>query len=177
MPGRTPTHSILNIIFTHPNQRNSLCILQSPNSERDSIMPYAVKSSFKTGSSSGKFRFLTEPKAGIPKNYFAKNRSNFNCGWDEVLSMARIVQMLNRFALPELFSPSLNCVILVLANESGGSFLLNNSTRARICRPFKVPRNRFPAWRAGTKTPFSRTGLPGYIGWRLRFLGNDSLAP
>ena len=41
------------------------------------FMPYAVKSSCKTGSSSGNFRFLTEPKAGTPKNYFAKNRSNF----------------------------------------------------------------------------------------------------
>ncbi len=27
-------------------------------------------------------------------------------------------------------------------------------TRARICRPFKEPRNRFPAWRAGTTTLF-----------------------
>ncbi len=146
------THSILNSIFSHPNQRNSLCILQSPNFERDSIMPYAVKSSFKTSSSSGNFQFLAEPKAGIPKNYFAKNRSNFNWGWDEFLSMARIVQMLNRFALPELVSPSLNCVILVMANESGGSFLLNNSTQSPYLWPSKVPSNRFPAWRAGSKT-------------------------
>jgi len=27
-------------------------------------------------------------------------------------------------------------------------------SRARIYIPFKEPRNRFPAWRAGTKTPF-----------------------
>jgi hypothetical protein len=27
-------------------------------------------------------------------------------------------------------------------------------TRARICKPFKEPRNRFPAWRAGTTTLF-----------------------
>ncbi len=27
-------------------------------------------------------------------------------------------------------------------------------TRTRICRPFKEPRNRFPAWRAGTTTLF-----------------------
>jgi hypothetical protein len=26
--------------------------------------------------------------------------------------------------------------------------------RARICRPFKEPKNRFPAWRAGTTTLF-----------------------
>ncbi len=26
--------------------------------------------------------------------------------------------------------------------------------RARICKPFKVPRNQFPAWRAGTPTLF-----------------------
>jgi hypothetical protein len=27
-------------------------------------------------------------------------------------------------------------------------------TRARICKPLKEPRNRFPAWRAGTTTLF-----------------------
>jgi hypothetical protein len=27
-------------------------------------------------------------------------------------------------------------------------------SRARICKPFKEPWNRFPAWRAGTKTLF-----------------------
>ncbi len=27
-------------------------------------------------------------------------------------------------------------------------------TRARICKPFKEPRNRFPAWRSGTTTLF-----------------------
>ncbi len=26
------------------------------------------------------------------------------------------------------------------------------AARARICRPFKEPRNRFPAWRTGTTT-------------------------
>jgi hypothetical protein len=25
---------------------------------------------------------------------------------------------------------------------------VNKETRARICKPFKEPRNRFPAWRA-----------------------------
>jgi hypothetical protein len=29
-----------------------------------------------------------------------------------------------------------------------------NSARARIFRPFKKPKNRFPAWRAGTTTLF-----------------------
>ncbi len=28
------------------------------------------------------------------------------------------------------------------------------SSRARICRPFKESRNRFPAWRAGTTALF-----------------------
>jgi hypothetical protein len=41
--------------------------------------------------------------------------------------------------------------------------------RARICKPFKEPRNQFPAWRARTTTPFCRTGPPG---WRNRFLGS-----
>ncbi len=45
---------------------------------------------------------------------------------------------------------------------------------ARICKPFKEPRNWFPAWRACATTPFCRTGPPGYIGWRNWFLGIDS---
>ncbi len=28
------------------------------------------------------------------------------------------------------------------------------SNLARICKPFKEPKNRFPAWRAGTTTLF-----------------------
>ncbi len=44
-------------------------------------------------------------------------------------------------------------------------------TWARICKPFKVPRNRFPVWQAGTTTPIWRTGP---LGWRNRFLGIDS---
>ncbi len=32
--------------------------------------------------------------------------------------------------------------------------LINQPSRARICRPFKEPRNRFPAWREGTTTLF-----------------------
>jgi hypothetical protein len=36
--------------------------------------------------------------------------------------------------------------------------------RARICKPFKEPRNRFPALRAGRyNNPTCRTGPPGYI--------------
>ncbi len=31
---------------------------------------------------------------------------------------------------------------------------------ARICKPFKEPRNRFPAWRAGTKNPIWGTLVP-----------------
>ncbi len=49
--------------------------------------------------------------------------------------------------------------------------------RARICKPFKEPRNRFSAWRAGTSNPVFRTGSPDYIGWRNRFLGIDSWTP
>jgi len=30
----------------------------------------------------------------------------------------------------------------------------DEENRARICRPFKEPRNRFPAWRSGTTTLF-----------------------
>ncbi len=32
------------------------------------------------------------------------------------------------------------------------------ATRARICKPFKEPRNRFPAWRAGMTTLFVAPG-------------------
>jgi hypothetical protein len=41
------------------------------------------------------------------------------------------------------------------------------NSRARICRPFEEPRNRFPAWRDGTATPFvvpaRQATLPGEI--------------
>jgi hypothetical protein len=43
---------------------------------------------------------------------------------------------------------------------------------ARISKPFKGPRNRFPACRAGTTSLFWRTGSPGYKGRRNRFLGS-----
>ncbi len=49
--------------------------------------------------------------------------------------------------------------------------------RARICKNFKGPRNRFPALRASRTTLFLRTGPPGYIGWWNRFLGIESWAP
>jgi hypothetical protein len=51
---------------------------------------------------------------------------------------------------------------------------LQHSTRARICKPFNEPRNRFPTWRAGMT---NRTGPPGYIGWRNRFIGINTQAP
>ncbi len=59
-------------------------------------------------------------------------------------------------------------------DQRGGSSFKNlNGCRARICRPFKEPRNRFRAWRNGTTTsPIFRTGPPGYICWRNRFLGS-----
>jgi hypothetical protein len=41
----------------------------------------------------------------------------------------------------------------------------NGVTRARICKPFKEPRNRFRAWRAGNvRQSICRTGPPSYIG-------------
>ncbi len=52
--------------------------------------------------------------------------------------------------------------------------------RAGICRPFKEPRNRFPAWQACTQPYLSYSVLARqatYIGWRNRFLGIDSWAP
>ncbi len=45
-------------------------------------------------------------------------------------------------------------------------------TSARICKPFKEPRNRFPTCRAGTIPLSCQTGPPGYIGWRNRFLSS-----
>jgi hypothetical protein len=45
---------------------------------------------------------------------------------------------------------------------------------ARICKPFKEPRNRFQAWRARTITLFVVPAREGYIGCRNRFFGNDS---
>ncbi len=35
-----------------------------------------------------------------------------------------------------------------------GSLKVQSGLRARICKPFKETRNRFPAWRAGTTTLF-----------------------
>jgi hypothetical protein len=59
------------------------------------------------------------------------------------------------------------------------SDLLLMSSGARICKPFKEPRNRFPAWRAGRyNNPICRTAdLPGNIGWRNRFLGIEESIP
>ncbi len=50
-------------------------------------------------------------------------------------------------------------------------------TGARICKLFREPNNRFPAWRAGTTTLFDVDVPSGYIGWRNRSLGIDSWAP
>ncbi len=48
-------------------------------------------------------------------------------------------------------------------------------SRARIWRPFKEPRNQFPAWWAGTTTLFFVPARhAGYIGCRNLFLGVDS---
>ncbi len=40
-------------------------------------------------------------------------------------------------------------------------------SRARICKPFKEPRNRFPCLAGRYANPSFRTGPPGHIGWRL----------
>ncbi len=46
--------------------------------------------------------------------------------------------------------------------------VLGLASWARICKPFKEPKNRFPAWRSGTTILFDwRTGPPGYIKNRL----------
>ncbi len=42
--------------------------------------------------------------------------------------------------------------------------------RARICKPFKEPRNQFPALAKRYDNPIYRAGPQGYIGWRNRFL-------
>jgi hypothetical protein len=40
-----------------------------------------------------------------------------------------------------------------------GSLKVQSGLRARICKHFKEPRNRFPAWRAGTTTLFVAGGI------------------
>ncbi len=42
---------------------------------------------------------------------------------------------------------------------------------ARICKPFKEARNRFPALAGRYDNPIWRTGPPGYTGSRNRFIG------
>jgi hypothetical protein len=46
--------------------------------------------------------------------------------------------------------------------------LLRQPARARICKPFKELRNRFPTCRAGTTILSCHTGPPGYIDLRNR---------
>jgi hypothetical protein len=60
------------------------------------------------------------------------------------------------------------------ARNRVGIGLLYRPTKARICKPFKEPRNRFLAWRASTTTLFfvparQATWLAGSIS-RNRFL-------
>ncbi len=49
---------------------------------------------------------------------------------------------------------------------------------ARICKPFKMPKNRFPAWRTGTTTLFVVPARQATLHWlaesipRNRFLGS-----
>ncbi len=68
-----------------------------------------------------------------------------------------------------------SCVVDHILQEFYTLFL----TRARICRPFKEPRYRLPAWRPAGRyeNHVGRTGPPGYMGWRNRFLGIDACAP
>ncbi len=44
--------------------------------------------------------------------------------------------------------------------------------RARICKPFKGPRNRFPCLAGRYTNPICRSRTPGYTGWRNRFLAS-----
>jgi hypothetical protein len=50
-------------------------------------------------------------------------------------------------------------------------------SRARICKPFKEPRNRFPAWQPGRQPYLSYRPAMLHIGWRNRFHGIDSWVP
>ncbi len=61
------------------------------------------------------------------------------------------------------------CLASLLAIKRSAA--VKRLTRARICKPFKEPRNRFPAWWAGTtyKLGVPRTGPPDYVVWRNRF--------
>ncbi len=45
-------------------------------------------------------------------------------------------------------------------------------SRARICKPFKEPRNRFPAWQPVRQPYLSYRPAMLHIGWRNRFLGS-----
>jgi hypothetical protein len=60
------------------------------------------------------------------------------------------------FAARESLGPS--------AEEMTGArnFPPNRRARVRICKSFKEPRNRFPAWRAGTKPYLSYRPAIGY---------------
>ncbi len=44
--------------------------------------------------------------------------------------------------------------------------------RARICKPFQGPRNRFLCLAGRYANPICRSRTPGYTGWRNRFLGS-----
>ncbi len=48
--------------------------------------------------------------------------------------MAPIVQIMNRWFSPELFSLSLFCVYLMKTNEGEEAFLLTNSTQGPVLR-------------------------------------------
>ncbi len=65
------------------------------------------------------------------------------------------------------------------ARNRVGKGLSYQPARARICKAFKGPRNRFPAWRNRFVCSINicKFGFSGYIGWRNRFLGIGSQAP
>jgi hypothetical protein len=44
--------------------------------------------------------------------------------------------------------------ILCSQTNNGAAFVPDSETRAQICKPFKEPRNRFPALRASAKPLF-----------------------
>jgi hypothetical protein len=61
----------------------------------------------------------------------------------------------------------------LLYGQKGG--MRKRHSRARICKPFKEPMNRFQAWRAGETILFDVPARhAGYIGRRNGFLKIDS---
>jgi len=61
-----------------------------------------------------------------------RNQLSLTRGWPEVLSMAPIIQVLDMWAWPELFSLSQLCIFLVMAKLMRVSFLLTNRIQPSV---------------------------------------------